>query len=521
MVVVRYISASIVILLSSSFAVQAKSIKFEEVLTITVAGLDTIRKCDFGNVYYFQDCPEVLASDGAKVVLYSYNRDSVLFSRSIEYDFLTEYYNGNGYNIMLSDIDKDAIADIVIATYNIAYPAFHIFYFSGSGFYGILDSGTVPVAGGSLCEYPFGIMSFDALDINTDGYEELIFSCDSATGGCDIATLYAITRVYYSFPDSLLWQSDEPFSDPVLYTNSAGNHLFVTQHEARYVDLPGYDSYRDIGTLRYIADIKSGGHIKETETDAVLKSTALSGLTEEVDVSRIACIGNIDIGTPDKEILVCRDHYHSYSAYPDTFDYQSYPQLTLIRSIPPATMDTIWSITPEILLTDCVYLPDHPGYFFAFDGDRFVQYRGKDGSEFQSTADVPVGNKKWMYPFNGGQPYLVSFLSNTITIYRPMVITDVGEEADQQLPTALSLGPPHPNPFNASQTIPVKIRSGQPLTVDIYDLLGRRVDRIYSGNPFTNDLELQWNVGALPSGVYFIKATSGNQVAVRKSILLK
>jgi len=89
------------------------------------------------------------------------------------------------------------------------------------------------------------------------------------------------------------------------------------------------------------------------------------------------------------------------------------------------------------------------------------------------------------------------------------------------LPTTLSLGRPYPNPFNATQTIPVTTKPGRALTVDIYNLLGQKIDCLYSGVAYTQQLNLIWKADKFASGIYFIKAVSDDKTDIRKSILLK
>jgi len=56
------------------------SIELENVLSFDVPGIQTIQKCDLDDID-FDGQPEILVSDGSKVVLYSYAYDSVLFQR--------------------------------------------------------------------------------------------------------------------------------------------------------------------------------------------------------------------------------------------------------------------------------------------------------------------------------------------------------------------------------------------------------------------------------------------------------
>ncbi len=80
---------------------------------------------------------------------------------------------------------------------------------------------------------------------------------------------------------------------------------------------------------------------------------------------------------------------------------------------------------------------------------------------------------------------------------------------------------PYPNPFNATQSIPVTGKTGHEIQVSAYNLLGQKVDIIYSGKMTSPDMVLEWDASAFPSGMYFIRASSGEAVSIQQSLLLK
>ena len=170
---------------------------------------------------------------------------------------------------------------------------------------------------------------------------------------------------------------------------------------------------------------------------------------------------------------------------------------------------------------DYVFLPDYPRYYFAFLDDRFAQFNGIDGTESQSTDNILEGNRKWMYPFGDNQPYLVVTNDNVVKIYRVDITTANDYEIDGPLPSIFSLGRPYPNPFNASQTIPITARLNSHLKVDVYNLLGEKVGNIHNGIVRSSSINLQWDAENLASGIYFIRAVSGDYAATVRSILLK
>jgi hypothetical protein len=77
----------------------------------------------------------------------------------------------------------------------------------------------------------------------------------------------------------------------------------------------------------------------------------------------------------------------------------------------------------------------------------------------------------------------------------------------------------YPNPTNGSFTIKFKGEEASQYNLTILDLMGKEVDS-YEGI-ILRDNKLDINLASKPSGIYFIKMTSGNDVQVAKLILTK
>jgi hypothetical protein len=83
-------------------------------------------------------------------------------------------------------------------------------------------------------------------------------------------------------------------------------------------------------------------------------------------------------------------------------------------------------------------------------------------------------------------------------------------------PDAVSLEVyPNPLPGTATIRLGAALQSG---TVEIYDLLGRLVDRVPAG---TGARELRWDARALAPGVYVVSATAGTARARRVVVRVK
>lgn len=491
------------------------SIELENVLSFDVPGIQTIQKCDLDDID-FDGQPEILVSDGSKVVLYSYAYDSVLYSTVLSGVFDEHYYG-----IILDDMNRDGIPDIAIGKHD-GLDVFELKFYDGLGFYGFPDSASLTLVGQAYAYDVLGLTLFDAVDIDGDSFHELAFSFDSGGGPGDgywTATIRGVSRIYHSFPDSLAWSGTQPLSDPLrIKLNPSGTAVF-TKHQGGCSEFPGVDNYNHGGHLILVTDTGA------THNDRVAISSGQSVSSQiqsyNTDISYAVCAGDIAGNAYNGDVVICRYWSKCTFNYPD-WECDQGVAMYLRRFVPPDQLEYLWDVIPLQLPNTLVFLPDHPGYFFGFVGDRFVQFSGQNGSEVQSTTQVPTGRRSWHYPFPDRKPYLVAVNGANVSIYKPVVVTDAdGQEVTPPLPAVLSLGAPYPNPFNGAQTIPVKTIPGKMLTVDIYNLLGQKVENIYSGISYTQHLNITWTAERFASGIYLIRASMEGEEQVVKSVLLK
>jgi hypothetical protein len=75
--------------------------------------------------------------------------------------------------------------------------------------------------------------------------------------------------------------------------------------------------------------------------------------------------------------------------------------------------------------------------------------------------------------FSHGYIYLAT--SSSVIIFRDLA---TGIEEVAEIPSSFSLSPNYPNPFNSSTTIRYNLPAESPVTIDIYDILGRKVQTL-------------------------------------------
>jgi hypothetical protein len=116
---------------------------------------------------------------------------------------------------------------------------------------------------------------------------------------------------------------------------------------------------------------------------------------------------------------------------------------------------------------------------------------------------------------------------NTDDIYAQRVNTDGGLPTAVRAPTsapALTLSRNHPNPFSNRTALELALPRASTVSVDIFDVAGRRVRKIEMGDEKTGVMELIFDgrdghEHDLPSGVYFFRVHAGGETVTRKIVI--
>jgi hypothetical protein len=101
----------------------------------------------------------------------------------------------------------------------------------------------------------------------------------------------------------------------------------------------------------------------------------------------------------------------------------------------------------------------------------------------------------------------------------PYIQTGITE--NEILPENIILLHNYPNPFNASTTISYNLAKQENVIIDIYDMLGRKIETLLNSNQPAGDHSIIWNADNASSGIYFYKLSAGESVQTKRMILLK
>lgn len=115
----------------------------------------------------------------------------------------------------------------------------------------------------------------------------------------------------------------------------------------------------------------------------------------------------------------------------------------------------------------------------------------------------------------------------TPTIYIDDIsITDdevvTSNEGEGTIPGKISLGANYPNPFNPSTQIPFELNNTTNVTLEVYDMLGRKVQVLLNNEVFSaGSHQVTFDATNLPSGIYLYRMVTPGFIQTRKLNLIK
>jgi len=86
---------------------------------------------------------------------------------------------------------------------------------------------------------------------------------------------------------------------------------------------------------------------------------------------------------------------------------------------------------------------------------------------------------------------------------------------------SISLSQNYPNPFNAQTTIQYSLPEQSNVTIDIFDLLGRKIETLAEGIKPAGNQQAIWDASGQASGIYFYRIKAEDKAETKKMVLLK
>ncbi|MCK5125222.1 MAG: T9SS type A sorting domain-containing protein [candidate division Zixibacteria bacterium] len=516
-----HIAVITLLVLSFSPVTATDLVKTQE---FTIPDISTISDYSFG---FFDDdsTPELLVRSDNQLLLYSISGDSLLYNITLP--------TALNYKIALGDVNQDDITEIIVAmSFDITTSSDSAAVIELYTIYGSLPIESIYFNNYEYTNYnvlAYEPVIFDCLktvDLDMDGKTELIFSHHIPIYYYDllptIRKYFGQTIIYNNFPSDTLVRSYRYLSDPV-YLYEEDKSLLLGSEDRIHDEMPSYMYHiglRNSATTRIVIY-----NCAEQLFQPIGRScgAGCSGFFTDGFIAQkleILCVGDIDTTVSEYQALLSfewqtRCEPDNQPVYGEQGHEWYYVNLV---------GDSDYTIRSTLYPQDFSHFtfhPNYPGTYFAFSEGAFRHLVAGTLTEIQILPTVPDGVFDWKYPYDNTTPHLVSVNNNTVAIYHLLGPTSVDDD-DVPLPSTFSIGPLRPNPFNASQSIMIRTAViGKPVNLSVYDILGKKVAVLFDGIWNNLENELVWDASALPTGVYFIRAQSGGEVHVVKSMLLK
>lgn len=153
----------------------------------------------------------------------------------------------------------------------------------------------------------------------------------------------------------------------------------------------------------------------------------------------------------------------------------------------------------------------------------FSQSSMFDGGICGVRNNVPPGQ---VYTFSFHPWYLDETQANRLFRIITGDISFSVDDPPNQLPDKFVLHQNFPNPFNPATTIKYSLPRAEKVTIDIFNILGRRISQIIDKKQPAGSHIAQWDGTNyrgenVATGLYFYRITAGENVETRKMLLLK
>ena len=89
------------------------------------------------------------------------------------------------------------------------------------------------------------------------------------------------------------------------------------------------------------------------------------------------------------------------------------------------------------------------------------------------------------------------------------------------IPEQFTMSSAFPNPFNPQTRITYGLHKDSYVSINVYDMRGRLIDKLFSGNREKGYFDMIWDANNFTSGIYFIHFNIDNEINTQKIILLK
>ncbi len=160
----------------------------------------------------------------------------------------------------------------------------------------------------------------------------------------------------------------------------------------------------------------------------------------------------------------------------------------------------------------------------SYDDIKFLAVYKTETNNFTQLSSNMIGRRHAgasvvrdnLYIFGGNQPSTV-----LKSLEYSDIIVSVREQMNNESPKEYALSQNYPNPFNPSTTIHYSIPEQSNVTLEIFDILGRRVKILVDEHKNAGNYKIEFKSQNLSGGIYFYRIKAGEFSDMKKMLLLK
>lgn len=150
-----------------------------------------------------------------------------------------------------------------------------------------------------------------------------------------------------------------------------------------------------------------------------------------------------------------------------------------------------------------------------FDGSEWQQFAGPQSplsGNYIDAIDIDKQNRVWIGAKEVSSAGLTVYDGDQIQGVEPIITS---------YPDKLYLEQNNPKPFNPQTEIRYTLDRSGPVSLKIFDLVGREVQTLVQQVQSAGSHRVSFSGARLPSGVYFYQLRCGSECQVKKMLLLR